>query len=569
MKDMNAIFRARIVRKGLLHGRTLKLPTRREAAHMQPHLVDEDEMDLEEIGVPDSYEIYWPSNLHELEANSLAHPDEVVEMSTLLSLDLPKMTYTPALPLAEKPRDPHRLSDLQLEAMIYACQAHEQILPSGQRAGFLLGDGAGVGKGRTLAAIIYENFQQGRNRALWISVSEHLRFEVERELNYIGVSEQIKVEPIGKFKYNQIVSDETDDESFTKGIICATYTELTGETSNSTAKYETHVSQLAQWLGKNGIVILDECHKANRMSLSNTERFIKMCSSVLKLQQLLPMARIVYASATGAAEPRNMVYMTRLGLWGMGSPYAEFLEFVNAVEKRGSGAMEIVAVDMKLRGIYVSRQLSLHNVNYRIEQVPLSREFRKFYNYSAELWAKINEQLIKAFRRIRIEPRIQDRINRQFWSAHQRYFKNLCMAAKLKHVVKMANDARLRERAVVIGVQSTSECRALHHLEYDRSELTGFVSTAKAIIQSFIEKYFPAPSVECFERLLRNGAFDPEKRTNATGGPKRPRMTADWSSTTSDDTETSSSEEDEDDCNDAENKPRRSITSKGMYEINK
>nr|XP_015024579.2 uncharacterized protein LOC6635455 isoform X2 [Drosophila virilis] len=562
VKDMNAIFRARIVRKGLLHGRTLKLPTRREAAHMQPHLVDEDEMDLEEIGVPDSYEIYWPSNWHELEANTLAHPDEVVEMSTLLSLDLPKITYSPSLSLAEKPTDPHRLSDLQLEAMIYACQAHEQILPSGQRAGFLLGDGAGVGKGRTLAAIIYENFQQGRNRALWISVSEHLRFEVERELNYIGVSEQIKVEPIGKFKYNPIASDEMDNESFTKGIICATYTELTGETSNPTAKYETHVSQLAQWLGKNGIVVLDECHKANRMSLSNTERFIKMCSSVLKLQQLLPMARIVYASATGAAEPRNMVYMTRLGLWGMGSPYAEFLEFVNAVEKRGSGAMEIVAVDMKLRGMYVSRQLSLHNVKYRIEQVPLSREFRKFYNYSAELWAKINEQLIKAFRRIRIEPRIQDRINRQFWSAHQRYFKNLCMAAKLKHVVKMANDARLRERAVVIGVQSTSECRALHYLEYDRTELTGFVSTAKAIIQTFIEKYFPAPSVECFERLLRSGAFDPEKRTNPTGGQKRPRMTADWSSTTSDDTETSSSEEDEDDCNDAENKPRRSITSK-------
>ncbi|XP_064538491.1 titin homolog isoform X2 [Drosophila montana] len=562
VKDMNAIFRARIVRKGLLHGRTLKLPTRREAAHMQPHLVDEDEMDLEEIGVPDSYEIYWPSNLHELESNTLEHPDEVVERSTLLSLDLPKMTYKPSLSLSPKATDPHRLSDLQLEAIIYACQAHEQILPSGQRAGFLLGDGAGVGKGRTLAAIIYENFQQGRNRALWISVSEHLRFEVERELNYIGVGGQIKVEPIGKFKYNQIIADETDDESFTKGIICSTYTELTRETSNPTAKYETHVSQLAQWLGKNGIVVLDECHKANRMSLSNTERFIKMCSSVLKLQQMLPMARIVYASATGAAEPRNMVYMTRLGLWGMGSPYAEFLEFVNAVEKRGSGAMEIVAVDMKLRGIYVSRQLSLHNVNYRIEQVPMSREFRKFYNYSAELWAKINEQLFKAFRRIRIEPRIQDRINRQFWSAHQRYFKNLCIAAKLKHVVKMANDARLRERAVVIGVQSTSECRALHYLEFDRTELTGFVSTAKAIIQSFIENYFPAPSIECFERLLRSGAFDPEKRTNATGGPKRPRMTTDWSSTTSDDTETSSSEEDEDDGNDAENKLRRSITSK-------
>lgn len=32
---------------------------------------------------------------------------------------------------------------------------------------FKLGDGAGVGKGRTLAGIIYENYLLGRKRALW------------------------------------------------------------------------------------------------------------------------------------------------------------------------------------------------------------------------------------------------------------------------------------------------------------------------------------------------------------------------------------------------------------------
>ncbi len=29
------------------------------------------------------------------------------------------------------------------------------------------GDGAGVGKGRTIAGIIYENYLQGRKRSLW------------------------------------------------------------------------------------------------------------------------------------------------------------------------------------------------------------------------------------------------------------------------------------------------------------------------------------------------------------------------------------------------------------------
>ena len=35
-----------------------------------------------------------------------------------------------------------------------------------------------------------------------------------------------------------------------------------------------------------------------------------------------------------------------------------FNEFLGSVERRGVGAMEIVAMDMKLRGMYIARQLS-------------------------------------------------------------------------------------------------------------------------------------------------------------------------------------------------------------------
>ena len=38
------------------------------------------------------------------------------------------------------------------------------------------------------------------------------------------------------------------------------------------------------------------------------------------LQKALPQARVVYCSATGASEPRNLGYMDRLGLWGPGTP---------------------------------------------------------------------------------------------------------------------------------------------------------------------------------------------------------------------------------------------------------
>lgn len=56
--------------------------------------------------------------------------------------------------------------------------------------------------------------------------------------------------------------------------------------------------------------------------------------TVLELQNRLPKARVVYASATGASEPKNMAYMVRLGIWGKGTAFKEFLDFVSAVEKR-------------------------------------------------------------------------------------------------------------------------------------------------------------------------------------------------------------------------------------------
>lgn len=107
--------------------------------------------------------------------------------------------------------------------------------------------------------------------------------------------------------------------------------------------------------------------------------------TVLELQNQLPKARVVYASATGASEPKNMAYMVRLGMWGEGTPFPEFTDFINAVEKRGVGAMEIVAMDMKLRGMYIARQLSFHGVAFKIEEVPLSKEFTKIYDHSVKL----------------------------------------------------------------------------------------------------------------------------------------------------------------------------------------
>lgn len=47
--------------------------------------------------------------------------------------------------------------------------------------------------------------------------------------------------------------------------------------------------------------------------------------------------------------------------------------------------MEIVAMDMKVSGMYIARQLSFSGVSFRIEEIALDEEFKVVYNKAARL----------------------------------------------------------------------------------------------------------------------------------------------------------------------------------------
>lgn len=51
------------------------------------------------------------------------------------------------------------------------------------------GDGAGVGKGRTIAGLILENWRQGRRKHLWLSVGSDLKVDTKRDLDDVGGEE--------------------------------------------------------------------------------------------------------------------------------------------------------------------------------------------------------------------------------------------------------------------------------------------------------------------------------------------------------------------------------------------
>ena len=50
--------------------------------------------------------------------------------------------------------------------------------------------------------------------------------------------------------------------------------------------------------------------------------------------------------------------MERLGLWGEGLAFHNFDSFLESITRRGLGAAEMLAMEMKSAGVYVSRGLS-------------------------------------------------------------------------------------------------------------------------------------------------------------------------------------------------------------------
>ena len=108
----------------------------------------------------------------------------------------------------------------------------------------------------------------------------------------------------------------------TQGVVFCTYSALIG-VSSSGGHFRSRLKQLLQWCGTDfdGVIIFDECHRAKNLVPAGRARATKTGLAVLQLQTELPHARIVYVSATGASEPKNMAYMVRLGLWGLATPF--------------------------------------------------------------------------------------------------------------------------------------------------------------------------------------------------------------------------------------------------------
>ena len=352
-------------------------------------------------------------------AGAQPHPTPLVESAAMAAVQPPNPTYKPKL--AQEIITSGAVSEAQLEPVVYAGQAHAQLLPDGKtRQGYFIGDGTGVGKGREIAAIILDNRNHKRTKAIWISEKQNLIASARRDLDALG-GENIPITTLNKVKAR------TGKIDLKQGVLYATYDTLkvdnqlsgtppeyrpgavvrlnrsnenatvtkarsergkwilavktaAGEAVTSLRTNEvtpvtpaqgakSRLDQVVEWFGADydGSILLDESHNAANSLSVQTYMGAKAASqkaiAVVALQERLPNARIVYVSATAATEVSNFAYADRLGLWGPGAFFTDKTDFITKIAAAGLSAMEIIARDLKTLGLMNARTLSFGATN--------------------------------------------------------------------------------------------------------------------------------------------------------------------------------------------------------------
>ena len=421
------------------------------------------------------------------------HPTKLVESSAMASVPAPVATYTPNLP--QELITSGALSSAQLENIVYAGQAHQQTLPNGSRKGYFIGDGTGVGKGREIAGIILDNFRQGRNKAVWVSVNPNMVIDATRDWTGLGQNKD-DIMSLSKVKLGKPIAADS-------GILFASYNTLAsseGETSR--------LQQIVDWLGKDfdGVIAFDEAHKMNNLMGKQGARGktagSQMAKAGVELQRMLPNARVVYVSATGATDVSGLAFAERLGLWGRGTAFNDAKDFVSKIGSSGIAAMELVSRDMKASGVYLARSISYDGVTYDTLQHTLTPTQTKIYNTMSKAWQITLQNVQAALKETgasKAKGIAKSSAISQYYSAIQRFYNQVLTSMSMPSVIDSMKKELAAGHSCVLQLVNTNEAeqeRQVAKIKDTNGSLDDLDITPRGVLIGYLENSFPVQVYE-------------------------------------------------------------------------
>ena len=487
----------------------------------------------EQVGI---YLPYRPSRIRI--RGAAPHPTPLVESVAMGSIAAPAPDHAPMIPERLVARE--LLSDAQLETLVYAGSAFSRDLPgrfvpveegcsleaseqgTAYRCGYFLGDGTGAGKGRQVAGIILDQWLRGNRRHLWISKNESLLEDARRDWTALG-GLALDIQPLSQWKPGDRVGLDC-------GILFVTYPTLRSGRAD-----RTRLRQVLEWAGSefDGVIAFDEAHAmANAAGGEGSRGKVKGSEQGLagvRLQNLLPRARVLYASATGASDVNNLAYAARLGLWGPETAFVDRAQFVAAIRDGGIAAMELVARDLKALGLYAARALSFAGVEYDILEHALSAEQIAIYDAYADAWAIIHASLDQALEATRVvdsatgatlNANARSAALSRFEGVKQRFFGQLLLSMKLPSLIPAIEADLGRGHSVVVQLVSTAEAmldRRLAELTPDEREALAIDLSPREYVIDYLASAFPTRQMRLFTDAEGNTRSDP--MTDEEGRP--------------------------------------------------
>jgi hypothetical protein len=487
----------------------------------------------EQVGI---YLPYRPSRI--AIPGAASHPTPLVESIAMGSIAAPRPGHVPLLP--QRVLDDQLLSVAQLETLIYAGSAFGRDLPGRfvpveegcrlaassdgacYRAGYFLGDGTGAGKGRQVAGVVLDQWLRGNRRHIWVSKNETLLEDARRDWAALG-GLALDVQPLSQWKLGTPVGMDA-------GILFVTYPTLRSGRADA-----TRLRQLLDWAGPDfeGVVAFDEAHAmanaAGGEGVRGKVRGSEQGIAGMRLQNLLPRARILYASATGASDVNNLAYAGRLGLWGPETAFADREAFVGSIRQGGIAAMELVARDLKALGLYSARALSFAGVEYDVLEHSLTDGQVAIYDAYADAWAIIHANLQAALEVTRVvdaatggtlNANAKSAALSRFEGTKQRFFGQLLLSMKLPSLLPAIEGDLADGKAVVVQLVSTAEAmlgRRLADLDPAEREALEIDLSPREYLVDYLTAAFPPRQMRVF--IDAEGNVRSEPMSDAEGRP--------------------------------------------------